>query len=342
MRLHRTLGLITLGLAGALVRCSSDDFTTTTDAGDDGGTGVDVATDRLVVDAPGETTTTVDAAVDAPIDTGPPAKCDPKKPFATPTKVSLNALDVVIDVYGSFRIDPAEKHVWMQKNGLVRQYDVGSANTLTHDTSIPDLAVAQGFAVSANGLELIAAQGGGLVRHARGSITSAWGTGTLVNVPLNVPDGAAFQQFHHPYHLGNGPTFYFGRFVYYPSAPSEWDVVRMAASDAGAVLQPDLHAGNYAFTNNPVLADDLTLYFARWGATPYPHIARSTRPNANAAWAVPTDVTLGALPVTTNDTLYPYAVTPDECALYFGYSPAVDGAISLNGPFTIYVARRPL
>jgi hypothetical protein len=51
---------------------------------------------------------------------------------------------------------------------------------------------------------------------------------------------------------------------------------------------------------------------------------------------------VGALSVAAADTIKPYAVTPDDCALYFGYAASIDGGSAMDGPFVLYVSRRPL
>ncbi len=338
--------LATFSLSVGLIRCSTDEFSGT-DAGTDAPVGTDSATDAPApdtgTDAPRDVAS--DAITDA--DAGPPANCDKLKAFGAPTKLTVSAVDVVVDVFGSFHIDPTEKHAWFSQSNQIRQYDV-SGTTLTLDSTIPPIGSQRGFGVSANGLELVyTTPPANVVRYTRANLTSAWSNFVVVDVPMAAPDGAAYQEYYHPSHLGNGPTFYFGRFVYYTSSPSEWDIVRATQTDAASyapVIQSGLHANNFAFVNEPVLADDLTMYLARWGdgITAYPRLARSTRANAQSPWSAPTAVPMPPLPFGPNDTLKPYAVTPDECALYFGYNPSVDGSASMSGPFTVYVARRPL
>ncbi len=336
MRLSRAFASFTL-FGAALLRCSSDGFTNL-DAGTDAG--LDAVPDTLSLDAdpPRDGASDVADALVSDADAAPPPKCDPKKPFATPTKVLRNGLDVVVDVYGSFRIDQGETHAWLQENSVLRQYTL-SANTITHDATVADLAVEQGFAVSSNGLDLVAAHAGGVVHHVRANLTSNWGSGALLPMPFSAPDGAAYQQFYYPY-LSSGAALYVGRFVYYPSAPSEWDVVRVAG-DAGAILS-ELHGGSFAFVSEPVLADERTMYLSRWGGGPVPHLARATRATTVAPWDQPQDVPLGSLVVGANDSTKPYAVTADDCTLYLGYALSVDGAFALSGPYVLYVARRPL
>jgi hypothetical protein len=336
MRNSRTLAVFAL-FGAALLHCSSDEFSTG-DSGSD--TGAEASLDDAARDVAVTDTGPIEGGPTdgGPIDSAPPLKCDPKKPFGTPTKVLRNGLDVVVDVYGSFRIDATETHAWVQQGNQVRQYDLANG-ALTYVSSVSDLPAEQGFGVSANGLELVAAHGGGLTRHTRANLTSNWGPGTPIPLPFGLPDGAAFQQFYYPY-LSGTPALYLGRFVYYSAAPSEWDVIRIAG-DAGTTLS-ELHAGNFAFTTEPVLADELTMYISRWGGGPVPHLARTTRASTAAPWSPPADVSLGSLTVATKDGSKPYAVTPDDCSLYLGYAQSVDGSFALDGPFVLYVARRPL
>ena len=347
LRHRRLVALSSLalsGLAAGLVRCSTDEFSGT-DAGTDAPVGVDVTVDSPVDTGPGDVR--LDTGGDAIVDSGPPAKCDKLKAFGAPTKLTVAAKDVTVDAFGSFRIDPSETHAWFSQGNQIRQYDV-TGTTLTVDGTIAAIASQRGFGVSANGLELVyTTPPANVVRYTRANLASAWSNFIVVDVPMAVPDGAAYQGYYHPSHLGNGPTFYFGRFVFYSSQPSEWDIVRATQTDAASyapVIQGGLHASNFAFVFEPALADDLTMYFARWsdGITDYPRLARSTRANAQSPWSAPTPVPMPPLPFGPNDTLKPYAVTPDECALYFGYNQSVDGSVSTSGPFTVYVARRPL
>jgi hypothetical protein len=345
MRHHRILGLFLLGFSAALVRCSSDDFSPSqADAG------AEAAVPDAVADGIGTNDTgPADVAVDAPRDAeaAPPPKCDPKKPFGTPTKVLLNALDVVIDPFGAFRINASETVGFVQASNVVRQYDM-SGSTLTLVSSVPAVTVPLGFGVSRDGLQMMVSSGTStLVRYARGNTGAAWGPSAPVGVPLSTPDGAAYQELYYPSIVGNDPTFYLSRFVFYPSLPSTWDIFRAVPGDASTVVVSsvdELHAGAFAFTNQAVPADDLTMYFARWGgaAVAYPRIVKTTRASSQAAWDAPTDVALGSLVIGTADSLYPYAATADDCALYFGFSMATDATYSVNGPFVLYVARRPL
>jgi hypothetical protein len=90
------------------------------------------------------------------------------------------------------------------------------------------------------------------------------------------------------------------------------------------------------------MVDERTIYLARWGGGPVPHVARATRVTPQAPWSPPVDLLVGALSVAAADTIKPYAVTPDDCALYFGYAASIQGGSTMDGPFVLYVARRPL
>jgi hypothetical protein len=304
-------------------------------------------TDATAADA----ATSADAATgDALTDSAPPPRCDPTKPFATPTKVSLGGLDVIVDALGSFQVDPGETRAFLQQASKIRQYDLQANNVLAYVQAVPDLAMTYGFAVSASGLELLGGDSVVFRRYTRASLTAAWGTGTDITVPIAIPDGSTLRWSVRASYVGEGPVFYFGRFVYYGNAaPSEWDIVRAAPGDASTSIdttfQSELHAGDaggsFAYVNDPVMVDDRTMYLARWGGGPAPHLARATRLTPQAPWSMPVDLPVGALIVAATDTVKPYAVTPDECSLYFGYAASIDGGFTLDGPFVLYVARRP-
>jgi hypothetical protein len=329
------------------------------------------ASDALVqTDATGDDAATIaDAATGDALTDGAAPRCDPTKAFGTPAKVSLDGLDVIVDAFGAFQVDPDETRAFLQRANTIRQYDLTN-NVLSHVVAVPDLPTTNGFAVSPSGLELLASDSAVFRRYTRASLTATWGIGTAIAVPIPLAD--ASQLLVRASYVGDGPVFYFGRFAYYgPSLPSEWDIVRAAPGDASAAdasaadastadasasdastffdstFQSELHAGDagassFAFVNDPVTVDDRTMYFARWGGGPVPHLARATRPTPQAAWGLPVDLPVGALKVATADTIKPYAVTPDDCALYFGYAAALDGGPStIDGPFVLYVSRRP-
>jgi hypothetical protein len=321
-------------------------------------TGADAAT--------GDDATSADASTsDAPTDSAPAPRCDPTKEFGTPTKVSLGGLDVIVDALGSFQVDPGETRAFLQQASKIRQYAL-AGNVLTHASAVQDLSMANGFAVSASGLELL---GNFKIdefrRYTRGALTAPWVAETDITLPISLPADAGFQNLVRASYVGDGPVFYFGRFVFYPAAPSTWDIVRAAPGDASApdasapdasasdasisfatTFQSELHtvtANGPDFVNDPVMVNERTIYFARWGPGPVPHLARATRPTPQAPWSTPAPVPVGALSVAEADAVKPYAVTPDDCALYFGYAAATDGGPStLTGPFVLYVSRRPL
>lgn len=331
-RLALWFATIVAPLSASLLNCVGDTPITQVDAGAD--VAVDTATGDVATDSP----PTPDGGTDAVA-----PRCDKNKPFGTPVKLSLNALDVVVDSFGSMQVDPSETHAYFQKGNLVRQYDL-SGTTLTHNSAIADVTVDRGFTVSPNGLEMIANRSSGPVRFTRGNTTSNWLGGTAINIAFEVPDGAVYVQFYNPSFVGNGPRFDIGRFIFY-AGPSTWDIMQSDLDDAGTFVPvaQNLHAPNVPYINHPVPVDDTAMYFARWGVPNIvgPHLARATRANAQAPWGTPSDVPLGSLVTTKDDSLLPYAVTPDDCALYFGYSASPDGAYSLDGPFVLYVARRP-
>lgn len=352
-RLSLLAALATFSASAGLLRCSTDEFSGT-DAGTDAPVGVDVVNDAPPAET-GPADVAVDTASDAltDADAGPLPKCDRTKAFDIPTKLTSSAQDILVDGSGSFRIDSSEAHAYVGHGGFIKQYDV-SGTTLTYVSGVPDVASSRGFGVSDDGLELLyTTPPANVVRMTRASLTSQWGGMTLLGVPLPMPDGATTQNYFHPSHLEDGPTFYFGQFSYGGVSPSQWSVFRAAPGDAApgdaapsfvASYQSELHASNFAYTNAPVVTpDDLIIYFARWGnvSSYYPRIARASRANAQAPWGAPTDVLVAPLPAGSDDTLFPFAVTPDECALYFGYNQSIDGSVSTSGPFTVYVARRP-
>lgn len=285
----------------------------------------------------------VDAS-DGAIDAGPPPRCDRAKPFGVPKKLAENALDVSIDSFGSFRVDATETHAWLQRKNLVRQYTL-SGTELTYDPTISVVGALNGFAVSPDGLHLLASAGGGFERRDRASVTANFGPAQTVLTPLTNPDGSSYASLYHPSFRSNPADFFFARFVYYPNASSTWDVYSAHmtdASTASATAQGELHLPNAPFTNEPTFADDLTLYFDRWGtATSYPRIARLTRTTPQSSWGTPSDVTVGALVVGPLDTVRVLSVTADECVMYFSYATAAPDASSLDGPHVLYVARRP-
>lgn len=316
-----------------------------------------LAITAALVDCSGETATSDDAGVDAPFvptdtgtdqqasDTGPsvdsspdtakPA-CDPMKNFAAPAAVTLqnNASPLVVR---GFKVRGGIAYLHPQASNKVQQGAYGAHVVSTPTDAYTPITIA-GFDVSADGLALTFSTGLGVVRSTRASTGAAFGVPAALSIPMPMLD-ASTQLYEHL--AGTASPLQFTR-VENSTGPFTVDIFSATANPDGgpsfvAVNETTLHSG-IAYVARPVPRSDTRLYLTGWAGTApaYQRLHVATRASASMPWGAPVAVTIDGLTPQAGDQVVPLDVSTDDCTVWYGVGTSVDG------PYSVYEARRPL
>jgi hypothetical protein len=299
---------------------------------------VDDSVDGAAPDARDDSTTVTTLDAGPPLDTGATRRCDPSKPFGTPTKFdSLNQS-------GFYSANPALTKDELTVYFVRRDLNIDGAAS-NYDIYVATRANANEPFGPANRIDELATLGTeGSVwwanntlyfgRTANGQTKiyfATRGANNFGNIgPLDFPDSGASSTFYFPWVRDDGSLMYF-----VGGSGTSQDLYRISLPySAGALPQPITELSSGEIETSPRLSsDERSIYFSssRGPVLGKRDVWVATRLNVADPFGTPKrDDTLSSI-----DDDYPSWLSEDSCLMYLTRIDAAD-------VFTVYLARRPL
>lgn len=326
----RTVGASLCPLALALVGCGLL-------------TGIDDLANVPGFDA---STTPSDSSSLPPDDTEAPARCDPNKPFGTPTRVTELSVDEEIEDSDA-RLSPDERTIYFQSTRETdpKAHRIWVATRPDPDSkfetpTLIDLEPGTSFydpVVTSDGLAIIVQRGnnGSKLQFSTRADPSAQ------FLPLQDVGGTddPEQDERDPFLASDGRLLFTRMGP--KGAPSPDLYIASGSINDGFTATALALVNTTSLERNPVLSSDgLRLFFSsdRNGAAGTQRIFTASRDDPTAPFGEPTEVDELAVVDGIHDYDAPTWISPDGCVLYLASNREGSGA---QGTTHIFVARRP-